>query len=121
MNDAVQTGVDTRRYVRQSPRGRRSDAGSWTMDVYDSAKYVCTIDGEDYMFAQVLLKKAADAGSRGATNALYRLSSAQGMTVLLYGVKAFPLSRLRETGFFDVRLHAERGTDKVAGQEVKNA
>lgn len=106
----VQTGVDTRRWT--SPKSvRRSGAQKWIIDLYDAGSYICELDGVQYIFTEVLTSKARRAGVGGVVNALYRLFAAPNASVLLYGVKAVDVATVNASGWIELRLHYEQGTD----------
>lgn len=112
--DGLQVGVDTRRFITGTDkRARRSDAGRWRIVIRDADKYVCLVDGKHYVFAQVLTRMAKDAGCEGAVNALYRYGLLDKGPVLLWGVKAFCVEDMRESGLFAVTLDACPGKSSV--------
>ena len=111
----LQTGVDVRRFTAK--RGSlRAGAVKWTIDLYNADDYVMHVGGEDYIFVQVLASKAKASGSVGALNAIYRLSAAPNASVLLYGVKAIAVSSVNASGYVELNLHVEQGTDTFKGE-----
>lgn len=114
MENGLQVGVDARKYLsRAGRRARRSDAGRWHIVIRDADKYVCLVDGKHYVFAQVLTRIAKDAGCEGAVNALYRYGLLDKGPVLLWGVKAFAVEDMRESGLFAVTLDGRPGKSSV--------
>lgn len=110
MENGLQVGVDTRKYLSKAgKRARRSDAGKWHIIIRDADKYVCLVGGKHYVFAQVLTRIAKDAGCEGAVNALYRYGLLDKGPVLLWGVKAFAVEDMKESGLFKVTLDGRPG------------
>ena len=114
MENGLQVGVDTRKYLSKAgKRARRSDAGKWHIIIRDADKYVCPVNGKHYVFAQVLTRIAKDAGCEGAVNALYRYGLLDEGPVLLWGVKAFAVEDMKESGLFKVTLDERPGESSV--------
>ena len=115
MENGLQVGVDTRKYLSKAgKRARRSDAGKWHIVIRDADKYVCPVGDKHYVFAQVLTRIAKEAGCEGAVNALYRYGLLDKGPVLLWGVKAFAVEDMKESGLFAVTLD-ERPGESSAG------
>lgn len=108
--NGLQKNVDVRRF-QQKKKIKGQGAAKWRIDLYSAGNYLCEVDGEQYVFSQVLSQKARDAGATGAMNAIYRLSAAPAAAVLLYGVKALALSTINASGWIELVTHMEAGED----------
>jgi len=110
----VRAGVDTRRFQHSH---RKSTAKRYVCDIYDAGSYICNVDGTDYIFCEVLTRKAKEAGNEGAKNAFYRLCAFPAAAVLLYGVRAIAVDTINASGYLKVNFHTEMGEDKFTEVE----
>lgn len=115
--NGLQKNVDVRRF-KQNKKIKGQGAAKWRIDLYSAGNYLCEVDGEQYIFSQVLSQKARDAGATGAMNAIYRLSAAPATAVLLYGVKALALETINASGWIEVITHMEAGEDTFTEVEA---